>query len=32
MIMLQSYEYIDFPIDVTKIKIMNGLRIICRKF
>ncbi len=32
MILLQSYEYVDFPVDVTKIKISNGLRVICRKF
>ena len=32
MILLQSYEYVDFPVDVTKIKISNGLRVVCRKF
>ncbi len=32
MILLQSYEYVDFPVDVTKIKISNGLRVICKKF
>lgn len=32
MILLQSYEYVDFPVDVTKIKLSNGLRVICRKF
>jgi len=32
MILLQSYQYVDFPVDVTKIKLSNGLRVVCRKF
>lgn len=32
MILLQSYQYVDFPVDVTKIKICNSLRVISKKF
>lgn len=32
MIVIQSYKYIDFPQDLTRIKISNSLRIFLKKF
>ena len=32
MILLQSYQYIDFPPDLTRIKICNSLRVFSKKF
>jgi hypothetical protein len=32
MIFLQSYEYINFSADLTKIKVCNDLRVFVKKF
>ena len=32
MILLQSYEYLDFPVEVTRIKLTNGLRVVAKRF
>ena len=32
MILLQSYRYIEFPADLTRIKVCNSLRVFVKKF
>lgn len=32
MILLESYRFIDFPVDLIRIKVANSLRIFCKRF
>lgn len=32
MILLESYKFMNFPVDLIRIKVANSLRVFCKKF